>query len=151
MQRWNATASEDTRWIIRHGLRTLIKQGHPTALALIGLDQTAQITVSEVHMPPDVQIGQTVKFRLVLSNPTAATQTALVDYVIHHVKANGQRQPKVFKLRAFALEAETAVTVEKSHSFRPVTTRTYYPGVHRLEIQVNGIIAARVDFTLRAR
>ena len=36
LTRWNQNASDGTRWIIRHALRPLIKQGDPAALALLG-------------------------------------------------------------------------------------------------------------------
>jgi hypothetical protein len=36
------------------------------------------------------------------------------------------------------------------HSFRPVTVRIYHPGVHSLELQVNGHRYGKTDFTLGA-
>ncbi|WP_255455313.1 MULTISPECIES: hypothetical protein [unclassified Cryobacterium] len=36
----------------------------------------------------------------------------------------------------------------RSHSFRAITTRRYHPGVHALEVQVNGAAWGRVEFTL---
>jgi 3-methyladenine DNA glycosylase AlkC len=34
--RWSLQASPERRWLIRHGLRTLVKQGHEGALAVLG-------------------------------------------------------------------------------------------------------------------
>jgi len=38
--------------------------------------------------------------------------------------------------------------VQKSHTIKPITTRRYYPGAHRLEIQVNGQIVGGGGFEL---
>jgi hypothetical protein len=40
------------------------------------------------------------------------------------------------------------IVMRRAHPFRPVTTRRYYAGDHRLEIQVNGRIVAGVTFQL---
>ena len=75
-------------------------------------------------------------------------QSLAVDYVVHHVKANGSRSPKVFKLTTRFLEPGSRVAITRSHSFKPISTRKYYPGEHVLEIQVNGSTLARAVFTL---
>ena len=40
--------------------------------------------------------------------------------------------------------------LEKKHSLRPITTRRYYPGRHRVQLQVNGSVVAEAVFTLLA-
>ena len=40
--------------------------------------------------------------------------------------------------------------LEKKHSLRPITTRRYYPGRHRVQLQVNGSVVAEAAFTLLA-
>ena len=72
----------------------------------------------------------------------------MVDYVVHHVKANGSTSPKVFKGWKLELGPRETRRLEKTHSLRPITTRVYYPGVHRVELQVNGKVVAEAAFTL---
>lgn len=52
-----------TRWVhsstrgdfvVRHGLRTLIKQGHPAALAILGFDSDAQIELVDLSCSPSI-------------------------------------------------------------------------------------------------
>ena len=67
-----------------------------------------------------------------------------IDYVVHHVKANGALAPKLFKLTTRILAAGESAAIGKLHSFPPISPRRYYPGEHALELQING----RSTFTL---
>ncbi len=68
--------------------------------------------------------------------------------MVHHRRANGSTSPTVFKLSARTLPPRASVLVRRAHSFRPVTTRRYYAGEHRLAIQVNGRLVAETTFLL---
>jgi hypothetical protein len=68
--------------------------------------------------------------------------------VIHHQKAGGKTSPKVFKLKTFDLRPGQSLSITKNHSLKPVTTRKYYLGKHRVEIQINGKIYVGEDWTL---
>jgi NADPH-dependent ferric siderophore reductase len=89
-------------------------------------------------------LTMTVKLR---SN-AARAQTLLIDYAVHHVKANGERTPKVFKGWALQLAAHEQLTLSKRHSMRAVTTRRYHPGRHEIDLRINGAIVARAFFQL---
>ena len=78
-----------------------------------------------------------------------APQTLMIDYVVHLVRARGQRTPKVFKLTVKTIQPGEALRITKNVSFRPVTTRRYYPGEHAIEAKINGQVYGRVTFTLR--
>jgi hypothetical protein len=72
----------------------------------------------------------------------------MVDYLVHHVRANGSTSPKVFKGWKLTLDPRASVSLRKRHSLRPVSTRQLYPGLHRIELQINGQVMADADFTL---
>jgi hypothetical protein len=74
----------------------------------------------------------------------------VIDYIVHHRKANGSLSPKVFKGWKVDLEPGAKLDLKKSHSFKVVTTRTLYPGAHRFSVQINGQILATRDFELQA-
>lgn len=74
----------------------------------------------------------------------------MLDYAIHHRLKDGRLSPKVFKGKAVTLLPGEALSVERRHAFRPITTRVYYPGEHRIEILVNGESLATAAFTLAA-
>ncbi|MFT7523702.1 MAG: hypothetical protein ACI92A_001563 [Candidatus Paceibacteria bacterium] len=75
-------------------------------------------------------------------------QPILVDYVIHHQKANGTTSGKVFKWKTSVLKPGAALVITKKHAFKQITTRVYYPGLHRVEIIVNGASIGVTDFQL---
>jgi hypothetical protein len=90
-----------------------------------------------------------LNFSFEIRSKSNEVQNLVIDYVIHHVKANGTLTPKVFKLANKQLKAGEAVRISKKHSFRPISTRKYYPGKHVLDIQINGVKYAKAEFELR--
>lgn len=140
---------EKIAWITKQALRTLIKKGHPEALSLIGFNSKAQIELIEwtLHQR-HLRIGEKLQFSMAIKTPLR-TQV-LIDYAIHYRKANGTYSPKVFKGTQRTCEAGVLMTIEKSHSFKTVTTRTLYPGVHYVELLINGKSYGKQSFTLKS-
>ncbi len=148
-QSWLADADENTAKLVRHALRTLIKQGNPQALAAMGFGAAESLSVEGPGLTtPRVTIGEAVSFEAVITNDSDAALKVAVDFVIHFHKANGTQAPKVFKLTTRTLAPGERLPLTKSHSLRPITTRRYYPGEHALELQVNGQRYGRVTFEL---
>ncbi|WP_312182538.1 DNA alkylation repair protein [Arthrobacter sp.] len=148
--RWQATGTPGSSWVIRHGLRTLVKKGHPGALALMGFD-AANISVTGPYAPAPM-LRRTLPSELVfgadLTNDGDAEARLAVDYVVHYVKARGSTAPKVFKLAVLELAPGESRQVSARHALRQMTTRQHYPGVHAVELQVNGIRHGRLEFEL---
>lgn len=157
-RKWTSAPDANTPKLVRHALRTLIKKGDPDALALLGFGPPDGIVVENLAVTPShVPLGGSIGFAFDLHNTvagntdagnTGTAQSVAVDYVVHHVKANGSRSPKVFKLTTRSLESGARVAITRTHSFKPISTRKYYPGEHVLEIQVNGSTLAQAVFTL---
>jgi hypothetical protein len=148
LKKWNYSASDGTKWIIKHASRSLIKDGHPEALELLGFKYGVNINITDFQASETVKFGEALLFSFELSSLEKDSVNLMVDYVIHHVKANGKTSPKVFKLAKKTLAPSEKSTVQRKHAMRPISTRKYYPGTHSLEIQVNGKILARKDFEL---
>ena len=94
-------------------------------------------------------MGGEAIFSFEIKSKSKQAQNLMIDYVIHHVKANGKRTSKVFKLTNRELGAGGTVQISRRHAFRPISTRMYYAGKHRLEIQVNGVVLAGLEIGLR--
>jgi 3-methyladenine DNA glycosylase AlkC len=149
LQRWRRVDNPGTQWIIGHALRTLLKQGHPGALALQGFGETADVDIRNLAIdPPSVTIGHDAILRCAIVSRGFQPQRLMIDYVVHFVKANGRPSPKVFKLSKKTLLPGDTLIIEKRIPFQAITTRKYYPGPHRLELQINGVIVGGVDFEL---
>jgi 3-methyladenine DNA glycosylase AlkC len=139
-RRWRQDASEGRRWIIRHALRSLVKRAHPGALELVGAGRRPRVRVAAVEvLPARARLGKQVAVGFELTSTDRAAQELLVDYVVHFVKANGARRPKVFKLRRLKLPARASVRLEARLSFVDLTTRKHYRGRHAVELLVNGV------------
>jgi 3-methyladenine DNA glycosylase AlkC len=138
-RRWLDGASAERRWLVRHALRSAVKRGDPDALALLGFGAEAVVAVRDLRIEPTVApIGGSVTVAVELANESAETQPLLVDLRIHFVKANGKTSPKVFKLKELELEPGASARLGKTISLAQHSTRTHYPGRHRVELLVNG-------------
>jgi 3-methyladenine DNA glycosylase AlkC len=141
-------ASKNRLWLLKHASRTLVKKGHAKALANFGYapltDVTATLTLADDRIAFPGELG----FSIRLFNGGTEPRTVLLDYAIHHQKKDGSLSPKVFKGKNLALEPGESITIMRRHALRPITTRVYYPGSHRLEILLNGVSVANADFEL---
>lgn len=154
LQSWKDQAEgEDTakiNWIIHRALRTLIKEGHPKALGLVGVSATAQVQLSQLSIKKSkMKLGERIEFTFALKSSASRSQKLVVDYIIHFVKSNKKTAPKVFKLKTFELKSKETFIVTKSHHLKKITTREYYSGRHLLEIQVNGKVLGKAPWDLR--
>ena len=148
-ERWSRDAGPERCWIVRHALRTLLKQGEPRALTLLGYDNGAEVAADGFSLSPkSISMGDSLTFSLTLTSTGAAPQDLLIDYAIHHRKANGGTTPKVFRLKTLDIAPGATVRLKKSHPFKPITTRRYYSGTHEVEVIVNGRSVAREAFEL---
>ncbi|MCH0542867.1 DNA alkylation repair protein [Streptomyces sp. MUM 203J] len=129
-----------TERLVRRGLRTLVKAGDPRALTLLGHSPDAPVDVTGPALhSTEIRIGDQLVFDCAVTNTGDRPTSVVVDYVVHHMKANGTRTPKVFKLTTRALAPGERWTATRRHSFRPITTRRYHEGVHLVRLQVNGV------------
>ncbi len=136
-------------WIARHALRTLIKQGLPQALEVIGVTDANKILIRQFRFQPEVaRIGGSLDFEFDLISEHSENQKLVIDYVIDFARRGERRSQKVFKLRTFTAASNSKTSLKKCHSLRVITTRRYHTGAHRLEIQVNGKILAGTEFEI---
>jgi 3-methyladenine DNA glycosylase AlkC len=141
-------ASAERRRLLRHACRTLVKNGDARILKLWGLGRRFAGEARLVVRPTRVALGGRLDMQLTLASRSAKAQPLVVDYRVHHVKADGGTSPKVFKGWKLELPARGTVQRVKRHSLRAVTTRRYYAGRHVVEVQVNGRVVAEAAFTL---
>lgn len=150
VERHRAGASMEKLWLLKHASRTLIKKGHAKALANFGfeplIDVTATLRLERHHVGFPGELG----FEVDLRNSGSEARTVLIDYAIHHQKKDGSLSPKVFKGKSLTIRPGESLTFAKRHTFRPITTRVYHTGAHRLEIMLNGVVLAGADFELTA-
>ena len=91
-------------------------------------------------------MGGEVTFSFDVESLSDEPQELMIDFVMHLVRARGQRTAKVFKLSTRTLAPGDTFHVSKSFGFAPVTTRKYYPGEHLIEPQINGVTYSSIAF-----
>ncbi|MDQ0727983.1 DNA alkylation repair protein [Microbacterium sp. W4I20] len=145
---WHGQPDVNTPWVLRHGLRTLVKKGDPESLSLLGYKGDGLSVGLPRLSSPSVPQGGALEFSAVVTNDGSIDAAVAIDYSIGFLRANGSVSPKTFKLASRRLAPGESVVVSKTHSFRPITTRTYYPGRHSVTVQVNGKVSPSADFAL---
>lgn len=142
-------ATPERSALLRHASRSLIKRGHAPTLAAWGLASGlkghAGLSLSAIS----ASVGESIALGVTLRSTSRQPQPLEIDYAVHHVRANGSTSPKVFKGWKLTLAAGEHRTLDKRHSLKPVTTRTLYPGLHRIELRVNGLTVAEAAFELK--
>ncbi len=136
---------------LRHASRTLIKTGHPATMEAWGLGQALRGKATLALAASRVCVGETLRLEIHLVSTASTPQALVIDYAVHHVRANGERTPKVFKGWKLTLAPGEKRALAKQHSFRPVTTRRLYPGKHQIDLLINGQLVAQREVELRAR
>lgn len=130
--------SKETDAIIKHGCRTLLKQGHPEILSHYGLD-SEKITVSEFKIDtPEMKVPDALQFSFYVENKYDIAKTVRLEYGIFYNKANGQLSKKVFKISEKVYQPKQKDLVIKRQSFKLITTKVFYSGLHKVSVIVNG-------------
>lgn len=145
--RWWKDASVERKRLVKHALRTLVKNGHPGALRVLGYRPDTPAAIEEVRCLPDrVEIGDSVRVEVAVDNPSDGDVSLLIDLRLHFVKASGATSPKVFKGAEVVLGPKERKTLSRRISLAQQSTRTHYPGVHRIEVLMNGVAYPGPEF-----
>lgn len=144
LSQWKKSLPKDFQkefqFISHRALRTLIKDGHTGALKYmgVGLDKNALSCTTFALDKNKVKVGGHLEISLSLKNKTQKPLKYILDYVIYFKKSNGDLGAKVFKWKSGFLAPNESIKLSKKHSFKPITTRKYYSGEHRVAAKVNG-------------
>ncbi|ANE51761.1 DNA alkylation repair protein [Flavisolibacter tropicus] len=136
-KKWKGIGKE-TDAIIKHGCRTLLKQGHAAILKHYGL-QSENIAFNEFTIAtPKVAVGQSLVFSFFIENNNNTFQVIRLEYAVYYKRQNGQLSKKVFKISERQYQSNEKAIVQRRQSFKPITTRKFYAGQHQLSIIING-------------
>jgi hypothetical protein len=140
--------NKETDAIVRHGCRTLLKQGHPDVLTLYSL-VSEHIHLSDFTLlTPTLKIGQSLEFSFSILNDNAAHQKVRVEYAVYYKRQNGQMSKKVFKISEREYAPDEQAKIVRKQRFVPITTRKFYAGTQQLSIIINGEEKQIVNFEL---
>ncbi|WP_226670377.1 DNA alkylation repair protein [Metabacillus litoralis] len=140
--------SEITNWIIKKGLRTLLKKGNEQALELVGIKRNSNIDVLHLTVVNSVKIGDTLSYSFELHSRDQQEQKIRIEYSIDYVKANGKLSPKQFKISENTISPNELKIYQRNHSFKELSTRKHYPGMHVISVIINGEVKASAEFSV---
>lgn len=136
---WSVDAPEPRVALLKHALRSLVKAGHPDALAHLGAGQVAVALVDPQVSHRHAQRGDTVTASWSVRSTSDAAQRVVVDVVVGYAKARGARTPKVFKGRVLDLAAGATVSMSHRVVLVDLSTRRHHPGEHTVDVRINGV------------
>ena len=148
VKRWKGE-SEEVEWVIKHGCRTLLKQGNPEVMKLFGFDSIKNISMMNFQiLTSKVRVGSSLKFSFNLLNNNNNKTKIRLEYGVYYQKANGTLARKVHKISEKEYAGNSIIEITRSHSFRVVTTRKFHPGLHQVAVIINGNEFEKHDFEL---
>ncbi len=139
--------TEERDWLVKHACRTLLKQAHPATMTLFGFAAPDHISINDFECQPTVKMGDQLNFSFKLYSSDEALGKLRIEFAIDFMKNNGKLARKVFKISESDYPKNTK-QVEKYFSFKAISTRKYYAGLHQLAILVNGVEVQRKAFLL---
>jgi len=136
-------------WILKHGLRTLLKRGDEKALKFIGVNPNVQINIANLQISEkSYSIGSAIHFDFIAVLQGDANQPVRMEYAVDYVKSNRKRSNKVFQIGTKNMVSGKKLHIRKKHSLKNMTTRKHCAGTHTLNIIANGKPCAAIDFEL---
>jgi len=143
------SSKKEVQQLIKHGLRTLLKQGNSKALAIIGIKPDTSIQVKSFEIQQNqIPFDGELQFTIEIQNSDTTDKSVRVEYKLFFKRLNKVFGEKVFQITSQNMSANSSLSLTRKYSFTPITTRTYYPGDHFISLIVNGEEQERVGFVL---
>jgi 3-methyladenine DNA glycosylase AlkC len=136
-----------TGWILKRGLRTLLKKGDKEALGYFGVGALKLQNIKLDISSNKIVFGDSLKFNFEAELNEKLPVNLRLEYKIEFAKNAGKTSSKIFKISEGEVNSPK-INVAKSHKFIDYTTRKHYPGEHKVTIVVNGVEVAEQLFEL---
>ncbi len=142
--------TDRTDWVAKHGCRTLLKQGNPTVMHMFGFADPDDLRVDDLRLhAAEVTVGNDLEFSFRIKNSGAVEVQVRLEYAIYYLRSNGKHARKVFKISERSLAPGVILQYERRQHFKPISTRRYYGGTHRMALIVNGHEGASHAFEVK--
>jgi len=140
----------DTDKLVKHACRSLLKKARPEILDMFGLVEPNHLSVDDFRIQESVNVGDRLSFLFTLKSKQGRLGKLRIEYAIDFMKKDGRLSRKLFKISESNCSVQKK-TIRKEHSFRIISTRKYYKGVHGFVLIVNGKELLSANFELRDR
>lgn len=138
---------KDLNKIVKHGCRTLFKNGDVNVLELFGYNKPNHIEINKFKIDKKVKIGDKFNFSFNIKSNNKHLGKLRIEYIMSFVRKNDRYIEKVFKISE-ADYKEPSREIKRYYDFKKITTRNYYKGLHSITLVINGERLIKKDFTL---
>lgn len=139
--------NKNTNWIVKHGMRGLLKKGNKTALKLFGWHGADGIKVKNLRLSAEkIKLGDKFEFSFELFPVEPGNGNIRIEYTIDFLTSTGKVSRKIFKITEGKFEKGKKYIFNRKHSLKDLTTRKHFKGKHTIAIIVNGEMTAKRDF-----
>ena len=136
-QKGEIQSQKEMKFIRNHSLRTLIKQGNQTALEFLGFNKNPSLHVELVLNKTEIFMGDRLNFKTTITSHN--DEHIVIDYIMTFQTKRKTPSEKAFKLKSVYLKKGESISFSKHYTFKPnMSTRTFYPGTHKIQLQING-------------
>jgi 3-methyladenine DNA glycosylase AlkC len=130
--------------LLKHGCRTLLKASDRDILGMFGFEKIKGIKIEDFSITDVVEFEKELLFSFSLNSKINLGKLR-IEYALHFVRQNNKFSKKIFKISE-GVYKQKSKEVEKTYSFRPISTRRYYEGKHKIEIIINGETLLEKEF-----
>ncbi len=146
-EKWFDT-SKTSKWVCKHGLRTLLKKGNQRAMQLFGFGSIDSVLISKFQLKNiSISIGNSTTLEVDIINEGNKAKFR-IECSVSYLKKNGSHNEKVFQLRESIISSKEKLSFTKKIDFKDLSTRKHYPGKHFIDLKVNGHKVRQLDFIL---
>ena len=131
-------------WILKHGCRTLLKNGNTQVLELFGFTKNNNINIDNFMLNKQVKLGDNLEFSFTLKSHESLGKLR-IEYAIEFLRQNNKYSTKKFKISE-GIYNQNNKKITKKYSFKPISTRKYYQGIHKLSVFINGVFLEEKEF-----
>ncbi len=142
----NINKNKNLTWLCKHASRTLLKKGNTEILELFSYRKIKDLSINNFELEQNVSIGEYLNFSFNLISSEVLTLIRL-EYEIDFIMSNYKRSKKIFMISSSNVKSNNK-QISKKHSFKKITTRKYYKGLHYITIIVNGEKIIQKSFNL---
>ena len=144
--RKNLGFSKELDWLCKHASRTLLKKGNKQILNLFGFLDSTHIEIKDLVVDEKVSKGDFLNFSFVLESDQNLGNVR-VEYEIEYMKAKAKTSKKIFMIFQGEVKVKSK-KFSKKQSFKNMTTRKHYEGIHNISIVINGTNKKSKSFLL---
>ena len=142
----NLGVSKDLDWICKHASRTLLKKGDKEILKLFSFNKSNHVDIQNFSCDLNVKINDSLNFSFELVSQEEIGNVR-IEYAIDYLKSNKNHNRKVFMISQNEIKS-ISKKFEKKQSFKNMSTRKHYSGIHFISILINGEELIKKEFLL---